>query len=326
MKMIRRLILIFCLLFVSVILAQDNTEDTSMTISALLEKADNLFKARQYDESRDIYIQVMDKAKAEGKNEALTEAYAMIARCYLITDRREEGLTYINLAKEAAAPNEPLGWSRYLGVRGRFEWQDKELVKATATFKMMYKFCSEKKLYERAIDAAHMVAITGTPEMQIEWGKKGIAEAEAGHVTDWLGPLWNNLGASYEDQKKYPEALNAYQKAREYHYKYGDALNKLIADWAVGHSYRLNKDYKNARDWLNPLVKKFEEVKSAEFVGWTNKELAEIAIAKEDYRTALKHMKIAEEKLKTEKMPEWDPEGYQEIVDQIAQLEQKINK
>ncbi len=280
-----------------------------MTVSNLLDKADKIFKSRQYDQSREIYIQIMEQAKTENNNEALTEAYAMIARTYLITDKKEAGRKFIDMAKKIAVLEEPLGWSRYLGVLGRFEWNDKELEKATATFKNMYQFCSEKKLHDRAIDAAHMVAITGSLEMQIEWGKKGIVEAEAGNVTGWLGPLWNNLGATYEDAKNYPEALKAYQKAREYHHEYGDDLGKIIADWAVGHAYRLNEDYENAQKWLNPLLDKFTKAKSIEFVGWTYKELAEIAIVNEDYQVALIHMKMAEGNLKAEKMPEWDPDG-----------------
>lgn len=207
------------------------SNESKITTKALLDKADSLFNSNEYEASRSIYMQAMDRAVKNKENSELTEAYAMIARTYLILDKTEEGRPWIQKAEKVGNSKEPLGWSRYLGVRGRFEWKDKELDKATATFKEMYNYCSERKLYERAIDAAHMVAITGKPEEQIEWGKKGIKEAEAGNITRWLGPLWNNLGATYEDMGKYKEALEAYLKAREYHWRYGDEKNKLVADW-----------------------------------------------------------------------------------------------
>ncbi|MBU1317781.1 MAG: TonB family protein [candidate division Zixibacteria bacterium] len=289
-----------------------------------ITEADKLFKSREYDKSREIYMKAMEKATEDGQNSELTESYSQIARCYLITDKKEEGRVWITKAAEIATPDEPLGWSRYLGVRGRFEWQDEELEKATATFKEMYEYCSGQKLHDRAIDAAHMVAITGSPEQQVEWGLKGIKEAEAGNVTGWLGPLWNNLGATYETLMRYDDALNAYIKAREYHWQYGTETNKMIADWAVGHAYRLAGNYDEAAKWLRPVLAWCERIENAEFVGWSHKELGEIDIINKNFKSALEHLVIAEDKLKAEQMPEWDPDGYKKLLGQIEELKSRV--
>jgi tetratricopeptide (TPR) repeat protein len=299
-------------------------EDAAMDAeNRLLDRADSVFRSRDYEGSRDVYLEAAKEAEASGDTSALTEAYSMIARTYLITGQRESGRPWIEKAEKLAKPDEPFGWSRYLGVRGRFEWQDEQLEKATATFTEMYDYTSGHKLHERAIDAAHMVAITGTHEQQIEWGKKGIAEAEAGNVTGWLGPLWNNLGATYEEMEKYQESLDAYLKAREYHHKYGDEANKFIADWAVGHAHRLVGNADEAEKWLTKTLEWCERAEATEFIGWCHKDLGEIELARENHKAALDHLEAAEEKLKAAGMPEWNPDGHKELVEQIEEIRAK---
>ena len=223
-------------------------------------------------------------------------------------------------AEALVSPAQALAWSRFLGVRGRFEWQDKKNDQAVATFKMMYDYCSANKLYERAIDAAHMVAIAGDPQMQVEWSLKGIKEAEAGNITGWLGPLWNNLGATYEEMGKYKESLEAYLKAREYHWRHSDEKAKLIADWAVGHAYRLNGDFKTAAQWLRPVLAWCERINDIEFWGFSYKELAEIEFTQGNKQIALRYYSEAAEKLRQADMPNWDPEGYKKLTDKINEL------
>ena len=298
--------------------------EVRMSASSLISQADSLFNSRQYDQAREIFVQAADNAQASGDNSALIEAYAMIARTYLVVDNKEAGRPWLDKAALYASQDEPLGWSRYLGVRGRFEWKDNQLEKASATFKEMYQYCSDNKLYERAIDAAHMVAIVGGPDEQVEWGLKGIKEAEAGNVTHWLGPLWNNLGWTYESAGKFKESIDAYIKAREYHYKYGDEKSRLIADWALGHAYRLNGQADSAAAWITPeLLTRFETLRDDEFQGWVLKELGEIAILRSEPDSALAFLVRAEEKLRAADMPSWDAEGYKKLQEQIVGLKGK---
>jgi tetratricopeptide (TPR) repeat protein len=244
----------------------------------------------------------------------------MIARTYLTTDKKEEGRPWIKKAAAIASADKPLGWSRYLGVKGRFEWQDKNLEQATTTFKQMYDYCHEYMLFERAIDAAHMIALTGTPDQQIEWGLKGIQEAETGNITGWLGPFWNNLGATYEDQHRYQDALEAYRKAREYHWHYGNEKNKLVADWAIGHTERLLGNLDTAAQWLRPVLAWCERIDDIEFTGLTQQELGEIEFAIGNNQAALGYFQNAAIKLKEAGMPDWDSSGYAGLLQKIDRL------
>lgn len=294
---------------------------TQLSVSALIDKADSLFRSSSYDDARGVYLQAMELAKTQNDTSSLVETYAMIARTYLTTDKKEEGRPWIEKAGALASEDKPLGWSRYLGVKGRFEWQDKKLEQATATFQQMYDYCRERKLHERAIDAAHMVAITGTPDQQIEWGLKGIKEAETGNITGWLGPLWNNLGATYENQHRYQESLQAYLQAREYHWHYGNEKNKLVADWAVGHTERLLGNLDTAAQWLRPVLAWCERIADIEFTGLTQRELGEIELARSNNNAALEYFQHAAAKLKDAGMPDWDSDGYNALLDKIRNLQ-----
>jgi tetratricopeptide (TPR) repeat protein len=305
-------------LFMTGLVAAGNPDEST---ASLLAQADSLFRSNSYDDARVVYLQAMEKAKSQNDQSALAETYAMISRTYLTTDKKEEGRPWIEKAAAIASTDKPLGWSRYLGVKGRFEWKDNNLEQATATFKQMYDYCHEHKLFERAVDAAHMVAITGSPDQQIEWGLMGIREAETGNIIGWLGPLWNNLGATYEDQHRYQDALESYRKAREYHWRYGNEKNKLIADWAIGHTERLLGNLDTAAQWLRPVLAWCERIDDIEFTGLTQRELGEIELAKGNNQAALDYFQNATIKLKEAGMTDWDPDGYNVLLEKIMNLQ-----
>jgi len=172
-----------------------------------------------------------------------------------------------------------------------------------------------------------MVAITGTLDMQVEWGLKGIAAAEKGEMDGWLGPLWNNLANTYQDAGRYDEAVAAFLKARHYHWKVGQEINKLIADWAVGMAYRRAGDAKKAILWIRPVLawseRRYAEKMSpdtAEWVGFSHREMGEIAALKGHTAQALDHLKKAKVFLAEAGMPKWDAENFKELEARIAEL------
>ena len=304
--------------------------------SSLLQKADSLFNERKQAEALETYQQAAQKAEAESDSSNLAEAYSQVARCYLSLDKKEEGRPWLAKAAEIASESNPSGWSRYLGVRGRFEWKDAaeeakavspEAPAAAATFKQLYQFCMDNDLFNRAIDAANMITITGTTDERVEWGLRGIDAAEKGSVEGWLAPLWNNLGWTYNDLGRYKESLDALMKAREYHYKRGDDKSMLIADWSVGHAYRMNGQLDSATAWMQRVhewsTRRYDAdsiPENAEWVGFSFKELGEIALANGDRKTALDHFTEARKYFTEAGMQNWDAKGFEELSDRIERL------
>ncbi len=305
-------------------LADDSGPGSASRSRETLIEADSAFRAGQYVRARRLYQTVLTQATLDDNNSDRTEATAMIARTYLIMNDIDSGYQWLHEAERIADNHEPRGWSRFMAVRGRYLWREDRLEEATQLYKDLYEYCRRYGLHERAVDAAHMAAITGTPAEQVEWAQIGIREAETTGVTRWLGPLWNNLGATYEDQEKYDSAYRAYLKAREYHYRYGSQRNKVIADYAIGHILVKLGRYSEAGEWLRPVLTQCEEVDDHEFIGLTCRDLGDIGYSSGNYVEALDLYIRAQKLLDEAEMDEWDSEGFQELSERIKELKAKI--
>ena len=295
-----------------------------------LEDADKLFGQRKYAQAGKAYEEAADAGKEAKDNSLLTEAYAQIARMHGIQGSYADGRPWLAKAEKVATAKEPLGWSRYLGVRGRFEWQDeKDNDKAKQTFIEMYDYCKQHELFSRELDAAHMVAIVGTPDEQVEWALKAIAAAEKGEQKGWLGPLWNNLGWTYEERGEYAKMLEALTNARKYHYEVGSEHSQLVADFGVATAHWRNGDLKEARKWLEDAFTRAkqryddepEDAGRAEWVGWGHSKLGDLLVSEEKPAEALEQYKAARPYLIQAGIENWWPKGLKELDEKIAKLE-----
>lgn len=297
------------------------------TSDTRLAEADQAFRNRQYEEAGVAYEALAEAALATGDTTTYVEACAMRARSYLIRDRADEGRPWLDRAIALADTSMPPGWSRCLGVRGRFEWKDGDLETATGTFLEMFDFCGKHGLHERAVDAAHMMALTGDPTQKYEWAMRGIEMAERGGMMGWLGPLWNNLGWDYVEAGRYDEARAALEKAREYHYAGTSELPKLIADYSVAHVLRLEGRLDESEaamravfDWASRL-KDEGSSDALEWMGLSRWELAEIAVSRGETGLALGMLSEALGELEEAGMPSWDETGWQSRKARVEELE-----
>jgi tetratricopeptide (TPR) repeat protein len=291
-----------------------------------LAKADDVFKSREYEEAGKLYEALAEEALAANDMPVYVQAAARRARTLLLADKPDEGRAWLDRARGRADDGEPLGWSRYLGVRGRFEWKGGDNETATGTFREMFDYCQTNELWDRAVDAAHMVAITGDPEEKFEWAQKGIAMAEKGEMTSWLGPLWNNLGWDYVDAGRHEDALDALVKAREYHYMGDNELPKLIADYSVAHATRLTGALDEAEAGMQAVFAWAERLHgeehrdAIEWMGFSRWDLGEIAVARGDRAAGLAMMEEALGELEKAGMPSWHADGWKEKQDRLAEL------
>ncbi|NUQ34555.1 MAG: tetratricopeptide repeat protein [Planctomycetaceae bacterium] len=283
-----------------------------MQSQQFLSDADKLHRSQKPGEALELYLKAAEAAEKAGDVSVQAEALAQIARMYSLTSRLDEGRTWLERAKQVASPDHPLGWSRYLGVRGIFERESRQKEKAVATFTEMYEYCSKHKLHSRAIDAAHHVALAGTLEQQVEWGLKGVAEAEKGDK-GWLGPLWNNLGNTYDELGQFDKALDAFLKARDFHNAAGNP-NTHIGDYAVAKAYRKTGNVKLARENLalakkviDQRIKDDPSTENREWLGWFAWEDGELLVLEDKRAEGLKTMKSALDTLIACGLKTWGP-------------------
>lgn len=314
------------LLSIALLVPVASAEDAPPSV-ALLKEGRALFDAKKFDEARIVF----ERATAAGEQEkdpgAVVEGLALAARTFIAADRLEEAKPWLDRAEKLAKPDAPLGWSTFLAVRGRLRWKEKNFEEARKDFEAAYGFCHERGLPERAVDAANMMAIVSPLEQQPTWARKGIEAAERGRLDGWLGPLWNNLGAAHEEAGRYAEALEAYLKAREYHWKVGKEPAKLAADWAVGHTHRLLGDARKAATWLRPVLAWAERLlaegssaEAGEWVGLAAKDLGQATAMDGRASEGLALLVRARSHLEAAKMAEWDAKAWKELLAEIDRL------
>ncbi len=298
-----------------------NVTSDEITADSLLNAGDAQFKARQYADALTTYQAAVARARKEFNRSVEVEALAQVARAYLIQNRKDEGRPYLVEAAARADDSDPMGWSRYLGVKGRFEWQDDDLTTARATFDTMYEYCSTNALWGRAVDAAHMIAIVAeSTDDQIEWARRGIAAAEAADEESWLGPLWNNLAVTYWESKQYDSALSCFEKARDYHWRFSDETAKLFADYHIGMTLRFLGRYDEAKKWLRPVLAWAERLDNHGAIGQACEDLGEIAIAEGKKADGIKLLERARTEYQAEGYDKTWPEIWNNINKRLADL------
>lgn len=296
--------------------------ESEQTANTFLQQADDLFQAKKYAEAGELYRKAHSMAREEFNRPVEVEAAAQVARVCLILGKREEGQTWLDEAASKTSESDPMGYSRYLGVKGRYEWKAQNLAAARLTFGSMYTFCANQSLSPRAVDAANMLAIVGeTVEEQIEWGRRGIAIAESSETENWLGPLWNNLGATYYDSARYAEALECYLKARDYHWRFSDERAKLIADYSIGMTYRMLEQFESALQWLRPSLAWAERLGDTSAIGQAAHDLGEVYLAMQNTGEGLRLLHQAREAYRKAGYETTHPDIWGQINKRIQQVE-----
>lgn len=286
----------------------------------LLKEADSSFDARNFARASELYQYALERATQEQDVSTQIEALSQIARCHLTQNQSDSAREWLAEAEKVAMEKYPSGWARYLGVKGRFEWREGRSENAAEIFKQMYSFSREQSLSLRAIDACRMLAIVGTPEEQLEWGLRGIEESEKAGMLENLPSLWNNLAVTYCDIADYSKAHDAFVKAREYHWRFGNEISKLYADYHVGYSLRLKGEYEAALKWLRPVLAWAERLGEHSAVGQACQDIGEVHIALGDTASGLSYLQRAFAELEKAGYSTNNPEALAELQRRIDEL------
>jgi len=131
---------------------------------------------------------------------------------------------------------------RYLLERGRAFNSSGKPEQARPLFVESHEQAAKVGLDGYAVDALHMLAIVETdPQAQLDWNFRAMKLAESSsdpRARRWLASLYNNIGWTYYDQKRYDEALEVLQKAVPLRQQMGNPSTLRIAHYAVGKLLR----------------------------------------------------------------------------------------
>ena len=186
-----------------------------------------------------MYHELKDSAPESYQEELNTQ----IARTHSLNSEFDVAHNILdNIEKYPELKSHPQLYTRYLLERGRTFNSSGEKEKAYKVFEEAYKFSDAKDLDYHCIDAAHMMAIAA-PNLgkKIESFQNGIKQAEATEETrakKWLGALYNNLGWDFHENQRFDEALEIFQKAKDYHLEFGTEQTQFVASWTIARCLR----------------------------------------------------------------------------------------
>ncbi len=127
-----------------------------------------------------------------------------------------------------------------------------------------------------AVDAAHMVAIVELPEKQLDWNLRALDLAEKSgdpRARKWKGSLYNNIGWTLFEGKKYDEALDMFQKALAWRQEQRQAPEARIARWCVAKTLRVLNRVEEALTIQKELLNAYDE--QSEKSGYVFEEIGE---------------------------------------------------
>jgi tetratricopeptide (TPR) repeat protein len=149
-----------------------------------------------------------------------------------------------------------------------------------------------------AVDAAHMMGIVEPPAQALEWHLKALALAEASgeeRAKGWLGPLYNNLGWTYFQQKEYARSLDLLRKALAWYEAKKLPEQIRIAKWSVAKLLRVHGKLEEALRTQEALHREREQLGKPD--GYVFEELGECLQALDRSQEARPHFARAHELL-----------------------------
>lgn len=145
--------------------------------------------------------------------------------------------------------------------------------------------CAGDSFY--AIDAAHMLGIAAPAGDRLDWNLKALAMTEqAGDIRSkrWLGPLYNNIGYTFQERGDFANALVYYRKALPAYETRGEPGPVRIAKWMIARAQRSLGELDAAEKAQRELLAEIDKL--GEQDGYVYEELAEIALARGDAAAA----------------------------------------
>ncbi len=188
---------------------------------------------------------------------------------------------------------------RYLLERGRVLNSSGKIIEARPYFFDAWDLAREANEDFYAVDAAHMIAIVERLDNKLEWNLKALELAEKSadpKARKWAGSLFNNIGWTYFDQKRYEGALDAFEKALKHRIEDDGRPEEIrIAKWCVAKALRILNHTNEALRIQRELLDEYEKIGQKD--GYVYEELGECLLAFGQNREARKYFALAYEEL-----------------------------
>jgi len=183
----------------------------------------------------------IETATAERRASDAALLRTQIARVYGLRGQFAEATSELDHVSTMDGAEDPVV-RVYLDLeRGRAHRSNQEPDLATPLFLTAYENAQTAGLMALAADAAHMMALVGEAESQIEWNNRALAIASAAtdpHTRRWITSIENNLGWTMHDLGRFEEAYAHWQRALQAAEERGEAERVRVAHWTLARGLR----------------------------------------------------------------------------------------
>ncbi|MEM9378674.1 MAG: hypothetical protein AAGB93_01910 [Planctomycetota bacterium] len=279
--------------------------DPGANLEDLLDRADDAFDSRAYDEAADRYRAIHLAAKSGALPEVATEAAAQVATIEALREQMAESDSWMQAAEAGANADAIDAWSRVLLARGVRSWKRSDLNTARGTFIELHSFCAIHDRTIRQIQAANLVALVSVGQEQLDWSLRAIQAAQTTGEAKWEAPLWSSHAWLLDDRDRLDDALRAFARARTLTAEADvTPLGRLQTDWSYAHGLRRVGRAEEAREILeraNSIAHSIyiarPSARAAEHLGRILWELAEVDVAEGKTERARERYAAARSKL-----------------------------
>ena len=210
-----------------------------MTIDTTRQDFEQLWDYAQPAESEARFRAALETVEAGSENQL--QLLTQLARTHSLRRDFDASHKLLDQVEPRLAQSTPKVRVRYALERGRAFNSAGDKARAKPLFVSAWEQASAAGLDFYAIDAAHMMAFVTPPAEQHEWNLRALALTEKTpdqRAKKWLVALYNNIGWTFHDEKKYADALAMFEKALAASEARGNATQIRIARWTLARCLR----------------------------------------------------------------------------------------
>lgn len=256
---------------------------------------DKLWNFGKPAETEAKFREVLKQYETDSDLDYILQLKTQIARTQGLQRKFDEAHATLDEVKVILLDDTPVSEIRYNLERGRVYNSSKQKAEALPYFLKAFALAVASKEDNLAVDAAHMVAIAEVDsEKQMQWNLTALDLAESSKdekARNWLGSLYNNIGWTYHDTKKFELALDIFKKALALREAKGEAGSIRIAKWCIARTYRSLNNLDEAVKIQKALEHEFSQGPQQD--GYVFEELGELYLALNQKTESQKYFGLA---------------------------------
>ncbi|MCA9490381.1 MAG: hypothetical protein KC621_10665 [Myxococcales bacterium] len=224
------------------------------TLAAQLADADAVFRSGRIPAARRAWEDLVQRAQERGDRGTECAARAMLARCLLSLQRREEAREELATVGRMADPANVAAHARYRAALARLAIEEGPPDTALRELRQYLSWAEDARDGAAILDACSLLGSAVPLDERADWLERGIEQAQDLGVAQGLGHAYGEWASALDLLGRSEPALEAWQQALRHHQQDGSGRASVAAGWAVGALACRTEDWPLARTSLEEAI------------------------------------------------------------------------